>query len=47
MSADPVVAPGVRAPGDSPDSMTPSYVKVLLLEVAVLAALWWLERAFL
>ena len=24
-----------------------SYVKVLLLELVVLAGLWWLERAFL
>jgi hypothetical protein len=28
-------------------TMTISYVKVLLMELAVLAALWWLERAFI
>jgi hypothetical protein len=33
------------APGET--RMTASYVQVLLLEVAVLAALWWLEHAFI
>jgi len=27
--------------------MTSSYVKVLLLELVVLAALWWLQQAFI
>ena len=28
-------------------TMTISYVKVLLMQLVVLAALWWLERAFI
>ena len=29
------------------EQMTASYVKVVLVELAVLAALWWLQHAFL
>ena len=36
-----------RAAGDDSGAMRASYVKVLLMELAVLAALWWLERAFI
>ena len=31
----------------STSRMTASYVKVLVMQLAVLAALWWLERAFI
>jgi hypothetical protein len=41
MGADP-------APATSePSTMTTSYLKVLLMELVVLALLWWLERAFI
>ena len=41
MAADPAAATGERS------TMTASYIKVLLIELVVLAALWWLERAFI
>jgi hypothetical protein len=30
----------------APESMTRSYVRVMALEVIVLALLWWFSRAF-
>ena len=46
MAADPAapVSPGLP---ESQEKMTSSYVKVLVLQLAVLGALWWLEHAFL
>ena len=41
MADDPAVAPGEDR------TMAASYVKVLLIELVVLAALWWLEHAFI
>jgi hypothetical protein len=41
MAADPAAASGETS------TMTVSYVKVLLMELVVLAVLWWLERAFI
>jgi hypothetical protein len=41
MAPDPAVGTGQTR------TMDVSYAKVLLMELAVLAALWWLERAFL
>ena len=41
MAADPAAATGETS------IMTTSYVKVLLMELVVLAGLMWLERAFI
>ena len=41
MAADPAAATGETS------TMAISYVKVLMMELVVLAALWWLERAFI
>ena len=42
-----MTAPLPPGPPGSQDRMTSSYVKVLVLQLAVLAALWWLEHAFI
>jgi hypothetical protein len=34
-------------PPSSEDKMTSSYVKVLVVQLFVLAALWWLQHAFI
>ena len=40
------MAPDPSTTDTATAAMSASYVKVLLMQLAVLAALWWLEHAF-
>jgi hypothetical protein len=41
------MAAATPAPRSPEDKMTSSYVKVLVVQLFVLAALWWLQHAFI